>query len=109
MNPCPFCRYLDGTDPCAFVVRTATVSAFVNRTQYERGALLVVPNRHVATLIEASDEEAAEVARLTRGCGRRRRSEPRGVLPSGAAPCGTDVPGEGESGADARTEDRWNL
>ncbi|MEQ9569174.1 MAG: HIT family protein [Longimicrobiales bacterium] len=66
LEPCPFCRYLDGVDPCAFVVRPASVSAFMNRTQYELGALLVVPNRHVVTLVDASEEEMAEMARVVR-------------------------------------------
>ncbi|MFG0253421.1 MAG: HIT family protein [Phycisphaerales bacterium JB038] len=66
LDPCPFCRYVAGTDPCVFVVRTGTVSAFLNRTQYERGALLVVPDRHVSTLLDASEAEVAEVARVVR-------------------------------------------
>ena len=47
--------------PCAFVSRERTVSAFLNRTQYERGALLVVPNMHVATVMEAPDGLVADV------------------------------------------------
>ena len=58
---CPFCAYLDNRVPCAFVTRTGTVSAFLNRTQYERGALLVVPNAHVATVMEAPEELVAAV------------------------------------------------
>ena len=58
---CPFCAYLDGRAPCAFVTRERTVSAFLNRTQYERGALLVVPNAHVATVMEAPEALVADV------------------------------------------------
>jgi histidine triad (HIT) family protein len=58
---CPFCRYLENRTPCAFVARGPTVSAFLNRTQYERGALLVVPNTHVTTLLDASATLVAEV------------------------------------------------
>ena len=58
---CPFCAYLDGRVPCAFVTRERTVSAFLNRTQYERGALLVVPNAHVATVMEAPESLVADV------------------------------------------------
>ena len=60
-SDCPFCAYLDGRTPCAFVTRERTVSAFLNRTQYERGALLVVPNAHVATVMEAPEAVVADV------------------------------------------------
>ena len=49
---CPFCAYLAGSVPCAFVSRGPLVSAFLNRAQFERGALLVVPNQHVTSLFE---------------------------------------------------------
>ncbi len=52
---CPFCDYLAGTRPCAFVMRDSDVSAFMNRAQYEHGALLLVPNRHVETILELDD------------------------------------------------------
>ena len=58
---CPFCEYLDGSVPCAFVARERTIAAFLNRTQYERGALLVVPNAHVATVMEAPESLVADV------------------------------------------------
>ena len=60
-SDCPFCAYLDGRTPCAFIARERTVSAFLNRTQYERGALLVVPNAHVATVMEAPEALVADV------------------------------------------------
>jgi diadenosine tetraphosphate (Ap4A) HIT family hydrolase len=40
-----------------FVFRGQKASVLVNPRQYERGALLVIPNRHRETLIDASDEE----------------------------------------------------
>ena len=58
---CPFCDYLNGQERCAFVSREATVSAFLNRAQFERGATLVVPNSHVETIV---DLEPSMVARL---------------------------------------------
>jgi histidine triad (HIT) family protein len=60
-TPCPFCDYLAGTTPCAFVHRGATVSTFVNRAQYERGALLVVPNEHVGSLLDLSEPVLADI------------------------------------------------
>ena len=63
---CPFCEYLAGTVPSAFVHRGATVSAFLNRTQYERGALLVVPNVHVGSLLEADEPLIVDLYREAR-------------------------------------------
>lgn len=60
-DPCPFCEYLAGRAECAFVSRGASVSTFVNLRQYERGALLVVPNRHAPTAFDLSAEELGAV------------------------------------------------
>ena len=38
--------------PCAFVARGALVSSFLNRAQFERGATLLVPNRHATSLLQ---------------------------------------------------------
>jgi len=40
---CPFCEYLSGAARCAFLTRGPLLSSFLNRTQFERGALLLVP------------------------------------------------------------------
>ena len=60
-DPCPFCEYLAGRAPCAFVSRGPTVSSFLNRAQYERGAILVVPNTHVQSLLEISEALISEI------------------------------------------------
>lgn len=49
---CPFCAYLAGSVPCAFVTRGPLVSVFLNRAQFERGAALVIPNQHVTSLLD---------------------------------------------------------
>jgi histidine triad (HIT) family protein len=49
---CPFCAYLAGSVPCAFVSRGPLVSVLLNRVQFERGASLVIPNQHVTSLLE---------------------------------------------------------
>jgi histidine triad (HIT) family protein len=49
---CPFCAHLAGVTACAFIRRTPEVAAFVNLRQYERGALLVIPVRHAATVLD---------------------------------------------------------
>jgi histidine triad (HIT) family protein len=63
LEPCPFCEYLAGALPCALVTTGDTVSSLMNRTQYERGALLVMPNAHVATVLDADADLVADVYR----------------------------------------------
>jgi histidine triad (HIT) family protein len=52
VKSCGFCEYIAGTHECAFVRRGPLVSSLVNRTQYEVGALLIIPNRHLSTLLD---------------------------------------------------------
>ena len=70
-SSCPFCDYLQGTEEAVFVSRGKIASVLLNPRQYERGALLVIPNQHVSTLIDAPDHpfvavqlEARRMARL---------------------------------------------
>jgi histidine triad (HIT) family protein len=65
-DSCSFCGYLAGESACAFIVRDAQVAAFVNRTQYERGAMLVVPVAHRPTILEMQDAELAGVHTLAK-------------------------------------------
>jgi histidine triad (HIT) family protein len=64
-DACPFCEILAGRREGPFVVRGSSVSSLVNLKQFERGALLVIPNRHVPSLLEARADEIAEVAAET--------------------------------------------
>ena len=68
---CPFCDYLSGAVPCAFVSRGADVSVFMNRAQYEKGAVLLVPNQHIAHLLDVPPDVLcalyAEAQRIARG------------------------------------------
>jgi histidine triad (HIT) family protein len=63
---CPFCEYLGGSRPCAFVTRGASVSSILNRTQYERGALLVMSNTHIESALDADETLLCEVYREAR-------------------------------------------
>ncbi len=56
---CGFCEYIAGTRECAFVRRGPLVSSLVNRTQYEAGAVLVIPNRHLSTVLDLDAETLA--------------------------------------------------
>ena len=59
---CPFCRNLAGNPRCAFVGKSDGVSSFINPRQYRPGAMLVVPNRHVATVFDMTPKEWSAVA-----------------------------------------------
>lgn len=70
-SSCVFCDYLQGTEDAVFISRGKTVSVIMNPRQYERGALLVIPNQHSASLIDTHEEpflaaqvEARRMARL---------------------------------------------
>jgi histidine triad (HIT) family protein len=65
-DSCSFCGYLAGELECTFVARTERVAAFVNRAQYERGAMLVVPVAHRPTILEMADAEFAGVYGLAK-------------------------------------------
>jgi ATP adenylyltransferase len=48
------------------VARGLTAYVILNLYPYNNGHLLVVPNRHVATLAAANEDELSEIMRLTR-------------------------------------------
>ena len=52
VTTCGFCEYIAGTRECALIRRGPVVSSLVNRTQYETGALLIIPNRHLSTVLD---------------------------------------------------------
>jgi histidine triad (HIT) family protein len=51
---------------CVPVLDDALTLAFVNPLAIQPGALLVIPKRHVATIIDISDEEAIALMRAVR-------------------------------------------
>jgi len=52
---CGFCEYIAGTRECAFAHRGPLISTIVNRTQYETGAVLIIPNLHLSTVLDLND------------------------------------------------------
>ena len=63
---CVFCDAQTGTDAAPLVLhRGTTCFVILNLFPYNNGHLMVVPNRHVATLALATPEELAELMRLT--------------------------------------------
>jgi ATP adenylyltransferase len=63
---CIFCDALADDEAAALVLfRGATCFVILNLYPYNNGHLMVVPNRHVAALAEATTEELGEMMRLT--------------------------------------------
>jgi ATP adenylyltransferase len=64
---CPFCRVPSLPDDEGLVVhRGATAYAVLNLYPYSPGHLMICPYRHIADYTETTDEEAAEIATLTK-------------------------------------------
>jgi ATP adenylyltransferase len=64
---CVFCRAADASsDNDLVLVRGRACFVILNLFPYNNGHLMVVPNRHVATLRASTAEERAELMRFTR-------------------------------------------
>jgi ATP adenylyltransferase len=62
---CVFCEAQRGEQASLIVFRGRACFVILNLFPYNNGHLMVVPNRHVATLSEASREERVELIELT--------------------------------------------
>ncbi|MET0143868.1 MAG: HIT domain-containing protein [Ilumatobacteraceae bacterium] len=56
-DPCWFCRYLAGTVPYTILERDAVTATLVTFEQRGQGHVLVIPIRHVNTVIELEPRE----------------------------------------------------
>jgi ATP adenylyltransferase len=63
---CVFCDALHGQQADLIVYRGATCYVILNLYPYNNGHLMVVPNRHIASLAAATTEELCELIELTR-------------------------------------------
>src|SRR4051812_32772547 len=65
---CPFCRIPREDDDERFLLvrRGETAYAVLNLYPYAPGHLMVCPYRHIADYTETTDEEAAEIAAMTK-------------------------------------------
>ena len=59
---CAFCAYLRGERPYTILFRTSETATLVTREQRGEPHLLVLPLRHMATILELTDAEASAVA-----------------------------------------------
>jgi ATP adenylyltransferase len=64
---CVFCEAVAGSAQTDLIVyRGATCFVILNLFPYNNGHLMIVPNRHVARLAQATSEELCEMMDLTR-------------------------------------------
>jgi ATP adenylyltransferase len=63
---CIFCAGADSFQRDLVLTRASTCYVILNLYPYNNGHLMVVPNRHVATLAATTADEQAELMRLTR-------------------------------------------
>jgi ATP adenylyltransferase len=62
---CIFCDALAGANDALVVARLPFAYAVLNLYPYNSGHLMIVPNRHIASLAELAQEELLDVLRLT--------------------------------------------
>ncbi|MGO6727258.1 HIT family protein [Rhizobium ruizarguesonis] len=77
---CAFCAYLEKRRPFTFVFRDSDIAIMVTREQRGEPHLLVIPTRHVETLLDISDHEAS---RLSIGVRDTAKAIAREFLPRG--------------------------
>jgi ATP adenylyltransferase len=65
-NGCVFCDAQQNEQSSLIVFRGRTCFVILNLYPYNNGHLMVIPNRHVATLAGATAEELGELIELTR-------------------------------------------
>ncbi|MBI3265004.1 MAG: HIT domain-containing protein [Acidobacteria bacterium] len=63
---CIFCQAREATDHELVVFRGSAAYVILNLFPYNNGHLMIVPNRHVANLSDASAGELAELIEMTR-------------------------------------------
>ena len=72
---CPFCRIPSLDDAAGLVVRRGEIAyAVLNLYPYSPGHLMICPYRHIAEYPETTDDEAVEIATLTKEAMRLVRS-----------------------------------
>jgi len=66
-EPCEFCEGMAGRDPTwAVIDESAHTFTVINPSQYEVGQSCVITRRHVGTLLELTDNEAAAIIKAAK-------------------------------------------
>ena len=60
-SPCAFCQYLSGERPYTILWKEVNVAVLVTREQRGVSHLLVVPTRHIPSLLELEEFEAEDL------------------------------------------------
>ena len=78
---CAFCSYLRKDRPFTFVFKNENIAILVTREQRGKPHLLVIPARHIETILEVSEKEAAQLAIGVRNAARviEREYKPLGI------------------------------
>ena len=67
LDPCPFCERVAGRGENRHVINsTEKTLTLLNPRQFEIGQLLVIPRRHVPTILDLTDDEAGEIMKMVR-------------------------------------------
>jgi histidine triad (HIT) family protein len=69
-NECAFCAYLSGRRPYTIFAKTSSTATLVTREQRGEPHLLVIPLRHISTILDLSDAEASSLAIAVREASR---------------------------------------
>jgi histidine triad (HIT) family protein len=80
-NECIFCKILAGQAPAKILYQDDLVTVFPDRLPRAKVHLLVVPNQHIASLNEVSEQDAALLSRLLLIC--RKMAEDHGLAQNG--------------------------
>jgi len=67
---CPFCSADEDDSDFVFVEQRRSAAAFLHPRRRTRGAMLVIPTRHVRSLLDLTDQECAAVLVLVRDLSR---------------------------------------
>jgi len=63
MSDCIFCKIVAGQLPCAKVLETESVLAFMDVNPLSAGHVLVIPKRHCERLTDLPADDAAEIGK----------------------------------------------
>ncbi|WP_071658909.1 HIT family protein [Duganella sp. HH101] len=63
---CAFCDYLSGNRPYTVLHKDENIAILVTREQRGLGHVLAIPIRHVESILDIEDEEAAELMKVIR-------------------------------------------